>query len=316
MTAPTHVAFAVACGMLGGTPVSALGLVAGGALFPDIDHPQSAMGRILFFLSIPLNRYVGHRRTFHGFFLWSLVAVAGIFWIPLFWIGLGALSHVFIDALNVSGVQALMPFSEKVCVLFDRKWRIVTGSRKELVLMVVFGMIAWSGAHISSMGGMRAVFAALTGSYAMAYQKYLDSDTHICYMEGKLRHRDGRTEKGRWQVIGKEGKGMSMGIALWDEERGQIIHLPEQAEFLRVRLRVSDEKWQTLAMNGWARTRRELFFYDGEKWKHGPAGAIVFGYIVAKELELDTNDRAVVRENVRDPAEDDGRGVAVADMLH
>jgi hypothetical protein len=188
--------------------VQALGLMAGGALFPDIDHPQSAMGRVLFFLSIPLNRYVGHRRTFHGFFLWSLVAVAGIFWMPLFWIGLGALSHVFIDALNVSGVQALMPFSEKVCVLF-----------------------------------------------------------------------------------------------------------PEQAEFLRVRLRVSDEKWQTLAMNGWARTRRELSFYDGEEWKHGPAGAIVFGYIVARELELETGDREVMREKVSGPAEDDGRDVAVADIL-
>jgi inner membrane protein len=100
MTAPTHVAFAVACGMLGGSPASAVGLMAGGALLPDLDHPQSAIGRVLFFLSIALNRYAGHRRTFHGFFLWSLVALAGIVWTPLFWIGLGALSHVFIDALN------------------------------------------------------------------------------------------------------------------------------------------------------------------------------------------------------------------------
>jgi inner membrane protein len=131
MIAPTHVAFAVALGMVSGAPTSTLGLLAGGALLPDLDHHQSTIGRILFFISIPLNKLVGHRRTFHGFFLWSIISLAGIFYNPLLWIGLGALSHVFIDCLNVMGVQALMPFSEKVCVLFDRKYRIHSGSRKE-----------------------------------------------------------------------------------------------------------------------------------------------------------------------------------------
>jgi inner membrane protein len=203
-----------------------------------------------------------------------------------------------------------MPFSEKVCVLFDRKWRIVTGSRKELVLLVLFGMVAWSGGYIGSMGGMRALLGALTGSYAMAYQKYLDSDTHICYMEGKLRHQDGKTEKGSWLVIGKEG---GDGVALWDEKGKRILH-SQDAQFLSVRLKVSDEKWQSLAMNGWARTRKELFFYDGAKWKHGPPGAIVFGYIVARDLELETDDREKIEEAVK-PEKDNSDGVALADTL-
>ena len=86
------------------------------------------------------------------------------------------------------------------------------------------------------MGGMRALLGALTGSYTMAYQKYLDSDTHICSMAGKLRHQDGRTETGKWLVIGKEGA--DMGAAIWDEERNQIIHLPWYSSCKQVALMV------------------------------------------------------------------------------
>lgn len=283
MTAPTHVAFAVACGMLGGSPASALGLLAGGALLPDIDHPQSALGRVLFFISIPLNKFFGHRKTVHGVFAWGIVALAGFFWQPLFWVGLGALSHVFIDALNVSGVQALMPFSEKVLVMFARKWRIVTGSRKELVLLVLFGMVAWSGHHVGSMGGMRALFAALVGSYDMAYQKFLECDTKICHLEGKLRHQDGRTETGKWKIIGKEGSG----LALWDEEDKRILHVPQEAEFLRVKLRVTKERWDTMRLAGWAKTKSPAYFYDGSKWKYAEPGDTVFGYVLAQRLEIE-----------------------------
>ena len=79
MTAPTHIAFAMACGLLSGSPAFAIKLLAGGALLPDIDHPQSAIGRIFFFISYPLNRTFGHRRHVHSLVVWIPFTIAGFF---------------------------------------------------------------------------------------------------------------------------------------------------------------------------------------------------------------------------------------------
>jgi hypothetical protein len=76
----------------------------------------------------------------------------------------------------------------------------------------------------------------------------------------------------------------------WDKKTKQIIHLPNQAEFLHVKLIVTNEQWQVLNLNGWAKTKTELFFYNGNKWKYGSPDSIVFGfgYIIAEDLQLDT----------------------------
>jgi hypothetical protein len=89
--------------------------------------------------------------------------------------------------------------------------------------------------------------------------------------------------------------------------------LPEEAEFLRVRLRVSDEKWQSLDMRGWARTEQELFFYDGTKWKYGPPGSVVFGYIVARELELETRQWGQFNDPQPETEKGDSQGAAFAE---
>jgi hypothetical protein len=85
-------------------------------------------------------------------------------------------------------------------------------------------------------------------------------------------------------VLGKENNG----LAIWDKKTKQIIHLPNQAEFLHVKLIVTNKQWQVLNLNGWARTKTELFFYNGNKWKYGSPNSIVFGYIIAEDLQLDT----------------------------
>ena len=286
MIAPTHIAFAVACGTVGGAPTWALPLLMGGSLLPDIDHPQSFLGRVFFFCSIPLNKWFGHRRTIHGFALWGVVALAGFFlWQPIMWLALGSLSHVFIDLLNIAGVHALLPFSEKVCVLFSRNWRFPVGSRNELMFLVIVGLFAWGGAYIGSIGGFRALIGVLTNAHGIAYDLYLGMGQQVCFFEGVLRHRDGRLEEGSWLVIGQEGM---EGLAVWDKERDKLIHTPEQAEFLRARLRPTDQSWQTMALTGWARTNKEAFFYDGKKWHYARAGAIVYGWILGRELDVVT----------------------------
>ena len=223
----------------------------------------------------------------HSFVLWGIVATLGYYWTPLdwlYWLGLGAISHIVVDLLNVSGVRLMLPFSEKVCVLFSRQFRFPVASRTELGWLVAFVLLAWFGTYLNEVGGIRAAVGVVTGSPRLAYQRYLKQGTRICFLEGQLRHIDGRIEDGNWLVIGQEGKEK---FAIWDEDEQMIIHLPRQAEFLSVNLKVKDEHWQTLAITGWARTKKPAFFNDGRSWKYASSG-IVFGRIIARELELET----------------------------
>jgi membrane-bound metal-dependent hydrolase YbcI (DUF457 family) len=289
MTVGTHAAFTTAVALVCGAPAASLPFLAIGSALPDIDHPRSFLGRVFFFLSIPLNRKFGHRKTIHGYPLWALVTLLGVFWEPLFWLGLGAVSHIYLDSLNLKGVQALMPFSEMVIVLFSRKHRIVSGSRKELVLLTVLLVAAWGGGYLGKMGGLTGLIASATGSYQMAYDKYSEQGTKICYMDGKLRYKNGSIEEGSWLVIGKEGE--REGVALWNEKGNRIIHTPDEAEFLRVKLRVSKDTWDTMRLEGWAKTKTLAYFYDGSKWKYAAAGETLFGYVLAKKLEIEAGGK-------------------------
>ncbi len=282
MTAPTHIAFALCTGLMGGAPETSLGLLAAGALLPDLDHPQSALGRIFFFFSIPLNKLAGHRRFWHSFILWGAVTCMGLFWGPLGWIGGGALSHVFLDCLNVSGVQALVPFSEKVCVLFDRRFRLATGTQAELALLVVFGSFAWAGHYIGTMGGFKALLGTITGSPKMAIEQYRRKGPEECFLNGKLRWRNGQIDKKKWRIVGLEGL---HGIALLDGDK--IVHVPSNAELLSCRLSCTGKKLQTAKITGWARTKTPTYFFDGKKWKFSKPGGIIFGQITAEKIELE-----------------------------
>jgi membrane-bound metal-dependent hydrolase YbcI (DUF457 family) len=283
MMAPTHAAFAVALGMLGGANPLTLKLLAAGSLLPDIDHPQSAMGRVFFFFSVPLNKYFGHRRTIHGIALWAALSAVGLVWEPALWLAIGAISHVFLDCLNVSGVQALMPFSERVCVLFDHKWRMVAGSRGELFLLCALGLVAWSGGYIGSTGGLRAMIGNLTGSYKIAYQQYEREGLTKCALEGKIRYQAGIIEEGRWLIVGREG---GQGLAIWDDKRRRIMHIPKEGVFLRARLRKEGRAWDSARIEGWAETQGPVYYYDGKQWRFADTGDVVLGWVIGERLSL------------------------------
>jgi inner membrane protein len=103
-----------------GKPIEVFGTMAAamGGLMPDIDHPQSALGRRLPLVSIPLSHLVGHRGVTH-----SLIAVvAMLVLLPVaalimdnrisFLVApicIGYLSHIAGDALTPSGVPLLWP---------------------------------------------------------------------------------------------------------------------------------------------------------------------------------------------------------------
>jgi inner membrane protein len=85
MTVGTHAAFAASIALICGASPSSLPLLALGSALPDIDHPQSFLGRIFFFLSIPLNKKFGHRRAFHGYPLWGFILALALVWEPFLW---------------------------------------------------------------------------------------------------------------------------------------------------------------------------------------------------------------------------------------
>jgi membrane-bound metal-dependent hydrolase YbcI (DUF457 family) len=115
------------------------------------------------------------------------------------------MTHIVLDALNTSGVQLFMPFSERICVLFSRKYRFPSGSKQELVLLVVLGSLGFAGGYIGSIGGMQAVLGAITGSYQVASQQYVTKGLQRCEVVGRLRWVTGAMEEGRWEIIIRRG---------------------------------------------------------------------------------------------------------------
>jgi inner membrane protein len=111
-----------------------LGLVALGALLPDIDHPASWVGRRAWIISRPLAAAVGHRGVTHSF-----IAVLACVLI-LRWEGLnrrvidplvvGYLSHLAADLLTTSGLRLAWPLPKRQAIGLCR-----TGSFAETVIV-------------------------------------------------------------------------------------------------------------------------------------------------------------------------------------
>lgn len=91
-----------------------LGIVVFSSLLPDLDHPQSKLGRKVFFSKI-FNILFGHRGFFHA--IWIPLAV----WI-LLWLGfgfqygsavfIGYFAHLFSDGLTKSGINLIHPLRQ------------------------------------------------------------------------------------------------------------------------------------------------------------------------------------------------------------
>ena len=88
-----------------------------GSLLPDIDHPQSVIGRIVPFISGPLYSTVGHRTLTHSFFfMFSIAFLLSVFGKIFLAYGLiiGITSHILLDMVSIGyGVAFLYPFYKK-----------------------------------------------------------------------------------------------------------------------------------------------------------------------------------------------------------
>lgn len=95
-----------------------LGFVLFASLLPDIDHPQSKIGRKVKPISWLINNLFGHRGFFHS--IWPVLILYIVFVYLLGWglagLGLciGFMSHLVSDSLTLEGVNFGHPFKARV----------------------------------------------------------------------------------------------------------------------------------------------------------------------------------------------------------
>jgi len=150
MTAKGHILLATGltgAGMylLNTTPnIYFIGAVALGSLLPDIDEPNSYIGRKLFFISHFL-RFLGvqHRTLSHSILFSLLFLIPGIFLIGIYpynliliGLGIGVILHCVGDMLTISGLKYFL-FPGKIQLnLLPKPLRFRTGSVTEQVLIL------------------------------------------------------------------------------------------------------------------------------------------------------------------------------------
>lgn len=138
----THLVFGIFIGILW---VSLFGIsnkylffsvVAVASLFPDIDHPESKLGRKVKPISWLVNKVFGHRGFLHS--IWPIVILYVVFVYVLGWrvagIGLavGGFAHLMSDAFTIMGVNFTHPLRAKVSGF------IKTGGLSEMVFFIIF----------------------------------------------------------------------------------------------------------------------------------------------------------------------------------
>ncbi|MBL8253472.1 MAG: metal-dependent hydrolase, partial [Candidatus Competibacter sp.] len=182
MTYGTHVAFASVLYLGGATlfgykpDVVGWLLAATASLGPDVDLPTSKVGRLLFWLSVPLERRFGHRTVTHsavGLLVVALIA-SPLWWVrPLyFWCVLGGTwSHLWIDMLNVRGADLFWPSPVRVVAPGNRNWRLEVGSKAEMVLLSVLLLLTVALYPLSHLG-FRDALQAVVRSFDISVEQY------------------------------------------------------------------------------------------------------------------------------------------------
>lgn len=120
-------------------------LIAIGSIIPDIDEPNSILGRKLKFLSYPINIFFGHRTITHNLILFSIFSIFSIFFYIqkynyLFALSVGILIHILQDSMTYQGIKnGLFPMQRLNYhfVLFPRRFRFAVGSITEYIILLI-----------------------------------------------------------------------------------------------------------------------------------------------------------------------------------
>lgn len=183
MIAGTHITFGsvlyLGGGALFGYRPDWLGwlLVSVAAMLPDIDLPTSRLGRAFFFLSVPLERNLGHRTITHSCVGLGLVALLAspllLRWPFYFWCILGGYwSHLWLDMVNMRGVDLFWPSPVRVVMPGSRDWRMEVGSKPEMILFIALLVLTVCLYPLSSLG-FRDSLQLLIANFDIAHDQFL-----------------------------------------------------------------------------------------------------------------------------------------------
>jgi len=186
-----------------------------GSLVPDLDMPKSMIGRVFFFISVPLERRFGHRTITHSLLGWLIATLIftvlitiltfltsyGIqtFFpngVPLYfgilsidlglttrWVAafsIGYISHLILDMFTLRGSQFFWPEPSRDVIPKNSKYRIETGSKFEIIIFaILFGCMVVSF-PISQYGLMTSLrWLLATPEAAIEEFKTLNTKTYI-----------------------------------------------------------------------------------------------------------------------------------------
>jgi len=196
MTAATHYAFSyLLCTAVGFEQPTALAASLA-ALLPDIDHPESLVGRVFLPVSKYIQRRYGHRTVTHSIFAVLAVSLSlsplllmGVFLhsgkFPEWYASLvlAYSSHIFIDLFNKSGVRLFAPLSPKEYISFRTpELRVLVSSWQEYVVLFVIVFLAFtvSGEAFSIHKAARTVGRMFYKTYDAAVKDFQDNSRYLC----------------------------------------------------------------------------------------------------------------------------------------
>ncbi len=140
----THLATGMLAATLIGQPPAGIAVAGVFSLLPDLDTPESKLGRKLPFISLPLNLIFGHRGMLHSLLAVIIAYIAAIQFFPTWAIPMtiGYASHLILDSLTPSKIPWLWPYPEYYGFPL-----VMTNSLTDItlsVLMTLFLAASWS----------------------------------------------------------------------------------------------------------------------------------------------------------------------------
>ena len=213
MTSSTHMIAATisvtAINIMGGNPLHPMPIAVAAftSMLPDVDHPDSKLGKLCQPISRFLYRKVGHRTLTHSVFGCLLAAIC--FW-PLKWIDIGMplyraaligyISHAVIDLANLEGVALTYPIAPHHRWVFpaDIEYRIKSKTEKEQLLRILSGVFMTGLIALNLAGGKSLMHNFLGTSDAMArshYQQLVNGHRIVIRVKGIWTRGQGRVDE-------------------------------------------------------------------------------------------------------------------------
>lgn len=145
MTGRTHLVAGITTALLLMAPAPQAALICFGSLLPDIDHGGSKLGHLV----KPLSKILKHRGFTHSLLFCAICTLINPY------LGIGVLTHIFLDFLNPKGEELFWPFKASIKLPLLSK-AMKTGKGVEyffLVLMILFCIVVVILSIIHSQSG-------------------------------------------------------------------------------------------------------------------------------------------------------------------